>query len=317
MRYIQIPFTNLQTSTICLGTGGLGSSLSRDESFALLDAFVDQGGTFLDSAKVYADWLPIERSASERTIGRWLKARGKRDKIILATKGAHPDLATMHISRMSQEEIISDLLASLSHLQVDTIDLYWLHRDDPARPVSEIVETLNEQVKAGRIRYFGCSNWRAERIRAAQEYAAAHGLQGFAGDQMMWSFAAVDPARIADQTLVAMDDTLKAFHTRSQMAAIPYSSQAGGLFQKMAQGKLKDAPPMYPAQANAERLARAQRLVAELNLTLTQVTLGYLLAQPLACIPIVGCHTHEQLRDSLSAADVTLTPEQARYLERG
>ena len=108
----------------------------------------------------------------------------------------------MHIPRMSRAEIASDLLASLEHLQVDTIDLYWLHRDDPARPVDEIVESLNEHVKAGRIRYFGCSNWRAERIRAAQEYAAAHGLQGFAGDQMMWSFAAMDPTRIADQTLV-------------------------------------------------------------------------------------------------------------------
>ena len=317
MHTIQIPFTNLQASTLCLGTGGLGSSLSRDESFDLLDAFVDQGGNFLDSAKVYADWLPIERSSSERTLGRWLKARGNRNRIILGTKGAHPDLAAMHIPRMSRAEIASDLLASLEHLQVDTIDLYWLHRDDPARPVGEIVESLNEHVKAGRIRYFGCSNWRAERIRAAQEYAAAHGLQGFAGDQMMWSFAAVDPARIADQTLVAMDDTLKAFHTQSQMAAIPYSSQAGGLFQKLAQGKLKDPAPMYPARENAQRLERAQHLAAELKLTLTQITLGYLLAQPFACIPIVGCHTHDQLRDSLSAADVTLTPEQVQYLERG
>jgi aryl-alcohol dehydrogenase-like predicted oxidoreductase len=315
MRYIQIPSTDLQASTVCLGTGGLGSSLNRDDSFALLDAFMEQGGNFLDSAKVYADWLPIERSSSERTIGRWMQARRNRNQIILGTKGAHPDLATMHIPRVSRQEIASDLLASLEHLQVDVIDLYWLHRDDPSRPVGEIVESLNEHVKAGRIRYFGCSNWRAQRIQAAQEYAAAHGLQGFAGDQMMWSFAVMDAARIADQTLVTMDDTLKAFHMQSHMAAIPYSSQAGGLFQKMAQGKRKEFAPMYPALENAQRLEHAQHLAKELKLTLTQVTLGYLLSQPFACIPIVGCHTHDQLRDSLSAADVTLTPEQVRFLE--
>jgi aryl-alcohol dehydrogenase-like predicted oxidoreductase len=317
MRYIQIPGTELKVSAICLGTGGLGSSVSRDDSFALLDSFLEQGGNFLDSAKVYADWLPIERSSSERTIGRWLKARGNRDKVIVSTKGAHPELATMHIPRMSRQEIAADVQASLEHLQVDTIDLYWLHRDDPSRPAGEIVESLNEQVKAGRIRYLGCSNWHAGRIQAAQEYAAAHGLQGFAGDQMMWSYAAIDPARVADKTLVVMEKTLRDYHVSTGMAAIPYSSQAGGLLQKMAAGNSKKAAPMYQADENKRRLQRAQRLGAELKLSVTQVSLGYLLSQPFPCIPIVGCHTLDQLRDSLSAADVMLTAQQVAFLEEG
>src|SRR5512141_2562340 len=201
MRYIHIPGTDLNVSSICLGTGGMGSSLNRDDSFALLDAFAEQGGNFLDSAKVYADWLPIERSASERTIGRWMKARRKRDKIFVSTKGAHPDLRTMHIPRMSREEINADVQASLEHLQVEAIDLYWLHRDDPSRPAGEIIESLNEHVKAGRIRYLGCSNWVAARIQAAQAYATQHGLQSFVADQMMWSLAAIDPDKVPDKTL--------------------------------------------------------------------------------------------------------------------
>jgi aryl-alcohol dehydrogenase-like predicted oxidoreductase len=317
MRMTQIPGTELRTSAICLGTGGMGSAIDRESSFAMLDAFVAQGGNFLDTAKVYADWLPIERSSSERTLGRWLKARGNRDRIIVGTKGAHPDLATMHIPRMSRQDIASDVDASLEHLQTDYIDLYWLHRDDPSRPVDEIVESLNEHVKAGKIRYPGCSTWRAERIQAAQEYAAAHGLRGFAGDQMLWNLAAIDPAGIPDKTLVAMDDELKAYHVRSGLAAIPFSSQANGLFNKLAEGKPAGTAPMYRAAENERRLQRIRLLSAKTGLSITQLVLAYLTSQPFTTIPIVGCRTLTQLNDSLSAGDVTLTPQQVQSLETG
>ena len=315
MRITPIPGTDLKPSAICLGTGGMGSTIDRDNSFAMLDAFVARGGNFLDTAKVYADWLPIERSSSERTLGRWLKARGNRDKIVVGTKGAHPDLATMHIPRMSAQDIASDIEASLEHLQTDYIDLYWLHRDDPSRPAGEIIESLNEHVKTGKIRYLGCSNWRAERIQAAQEYAAAHGLLGFAGDQPMWSLAAIDPSGIADKTLVMMDDGQRAFHVRTGLAAIPYSSQANGLFNKLAQGRPAPTSPMYRASENERRLQRIKQLTAESGLSITQIVLGYLMSQPFATIPIVGCRNLDQLSDSLSAGNVTLTPAQVQFLE--
>ncbi len=317
MRTTQIPGTELKPSAICLGTGGMGSSIERDSAFAMLDAFLAQGGNFLDTAKVYADWLPIERSSSEKTIGRWMKARRNRSHVIVGTKGAHPDLATMHIPRLSPQEIAADVAASLEHLQTDYIDLYWLHRDDPARPVGEIIEALNAHTQAGRLRYIGCSNWRVERIRAAQEYAAVHRLQGFCGDQMLWSLAVVNPGGLADKTLVAMDAGLHAYHQASGMAAIPYSSQANGLFNKMAAGKLAEMPPQYRLAENEKRMARIRRLAADSGLTVTQVSLGYLLAQPFTTIPIVGCRNMEQLTDSLSAGEVALTPEQVRFLETG
>ena len=91
----------------------------------------------------------------------------------------------------------------------------WLHRDDPNRPVAEIVTTLNEQVKAGTIRYFGCSNCRLERIKEAQEYSALHGMQGFVGNQLMWSLAVPNPAAFSDPTMVWMDSEMKAYETTS------------------------------------------------------------------------------------------------------
>jgi aryl-alcohol dehydrogenase-like predicted oxidoreductase len=317
MHYTTIPGTDLQPSVICLGGGPLGSSLDRASSFRLLDAFLDRGGNFLDSAKVYADWVPGERSVSEKTIGRWIQLRRNRDRVIIATKGAHPELATMHIPRLSPQEIASDVDASLSHLQVDTIDLYWLHRDDAARPVAGIIETLNAQVRAGKIRYFGCSNWRAERIRQAQAYAAARGLQGFSGDQMLWSLARPNLIALGDPTIVAMDDELAQVHASTGLAAIPYSSQAGGLFNKLARDPQHAIPPMYQMPGNAQRLERIRALSAQTGLTITQVVLGYLLSHPFTTIPVVGCHTIDQLDDSLRAVDIHLTPDQISFLTAG
>ena len=228
MKQIVLPGTDLEVSSLCLGAGPIGSAVDQGESYRLLDAFLDHGGNFVDSALVYANWLPIEKSISEKTIGRWMKLRGNRGRVVVGTKGAHPDLAAMHVSRLSPGEIVGDLEASLRHLQTDRIDLYWLHRDDPHRPAGEIVETLNGQVIAGKVRWFGCSNWRAPRIREAQAYAAGHGLRGFVADQMMWSAAVVDPQAIADRTIVVMDDSLRQLHR-----SLP---GCGGRFRQAVEG---------------------------------------------------------------------------------
>ncbi len=130
MRTVTIPDTELQVSGICLGTAGIGSSIDRSASFSIMSTYVELGGTFFDTASVYADWLPGPRSVSETTLGDWLAENGKRDQITLSTKGGHPDLQTMHVPRMSRKEIVNDLDASLRNLRTDVIDLYWLHRDD-------------------------------------------------------------------------------------------------------------------------------------------------------------------------------------------
>ena len=313
MNFRTLPATDLCVAPICLGSSAIGSTIDAAESFRLLDLYVEQGGNFIDTAAVYANWLSGETSISEKTIGRWLQARGNREKIVLATKGAHPELATMHIARLSHAEIEADLNASLRNLQTDVIDLYWLHRDDPARPVAEILESMNALVQAGKIRYFGCSNWRASRIAEAQAVAAAHGMAGFAADQMRWSLAVTDPAGFADRTTVTMDDDLFACHRRSGMAALAYSAQAGGLFQKLARGE-QHSTNSYPEGPNRRRLARIRRLGAESGLTITQIVLGFLLAQPFVTVPIVGCRTVEQLCDSLAAAATPLTEAQIQSL---
>jgi aryl-alcohol dehydrogenase-like predicted oxidoreductase len=320
MLYAAIPNTTLAPSVLCFGTTMIGSAVDKAGSFQLLDAFVEAGGTFIDTAKVYADWLPGERSISEKTIGEWLRRSGKRSQLVLATKGAHPELSSMQIGRLSRAEIVADLDASLRHLQTDVIDLYWLHRDDAKRPVTDILETLEGQVRAGKIRYYGCSNWRAARIAEAQAAARKEGWAGFAADQMMWSLAAVDPAALPDKTMVAMDGELKQLHLAGGMAVTPYSSQANGYFQRLAAGAVDEMSAnqqrVYGTPTNRARLARVRQIAAATGLTLTAVVLGYLTAQPFPTFPIFACRTMSQLQDTLQAGDAILTQDQVAFLEQ-
>jgi aryl-alcohol dehydrogenase-like predicted oxidoreductase len=312
-------FLDLKPSPICLGTADLGSSVDKKTSFAMLDAYVESGGNFLDTAKVYADWLPGERSTSEKLLGEWMRSRNNRHEIIVATKGAHPDLDTMHIPRLSRLEIEADLHASLRHLQTDVIDIYWLHRDDPARPVEDILTTLNDAVKAGKIRCFGCSNWRLKRLRLANEYAATHGLAVFAGNQVMWNMAVIDAQAIGDPSIVVMDINFYEYHYATRLPVVSFSATANGFFQKLAKGGLSSLDPMlqkvYGSPANLARFERARQLAARRGLSITQVGLGYLLSQPFPTWPIVGPKTLAQLLDCLTSTKVHLEPAEIGFIE--
>jgi aryl-alcohol dehydrogenase-like predicted oxidoreductase len=318
MNYQKIPHSDLRVSEICLGCGDLGGTLDRVRSFALLDRFAELGGTFLDTAHVYNDWIPGERSRSEKMIGSWMRARRNRDDLIIATKGAHPDLRHMGIPRLSPKEITADLEESLIYLQVDCIDLYWLHRDDPDRPVEEIVNILAKHIKAGKIRYCGASNWKVERLRAAREYADSAGFPPFIADQVLWNAAAVDRAAIPDPTIHVMDADLWRYHLETGIATIPYTSQANGYFDKLEKGRLEmmnaGLRAQFPYETNRRRFESIQAIRTARGLTTTQVILGYLLSQPFPTFPIIGPKTIPQLEDSLSAAGVRLEAEHLSLL---
>ena len=144
-------------SEICLGADGFGSKLDRDTAFRMLDAFRDAGGNFVDTANIYARDFAEGYSRSERILGEYLASRGK-DSLVIATKGAHPDPKTMHTPRVTRECIEKDLDESLLSLGLDCIDIYYLHRDDPAMPIGEILEILDDFRKMGKIKRYAGSN---------------------------------------------------------------------------------------------------------------------------------------------------------------
>ena len=200
-----LPGTALDLSVICLGSGPFGGDISEDETFRLLDAYADLGGNFLDTAEIYSNWLPGEPSCAERRIGRWLRSRGMTATTTVLTKGGHPRLATMNVSRLSRAEILADIDASRDRLGLDRLPFFLLHRDDPAQPVDELIETLAEAVASGRVAHVGVSNWFADRLRAAQDLAARRHLPPLLVNQLRWSLARLSPASQKDPTVVEMN----------------------------------------------------------------------------------------------------------------
>ncbi len=310
MRSAAIPETDLRPSCICLGTADFGTKNTESEAHGLLDAFVAQGGTFIDTARVYSNWVPGELSRSERIIGDWLKISGMRDKLVIATKGAHPELKSMSIPRMSPAEVQADLDGSLSSLRIDRIDLYYLHRDDPTTPVEAIIDMLDSFVESGKIRYYACSNWKPHRMEQACTCARSKGTRGFVANQMLWNVGCWTMSPVGDPTIAMFDRAMRELHRRIPIAAVPFSSQANGFFTKLdaAGGKPEGAlrGSGYCSEANLEAYRVMSDVARKRGLSIAQIVLLYLLEQDIVTVPIVGCRTREQLAASLSAADCHL-----------
>jgi aryl-alcohol dehydrogenase-like predicted oxidoreductase len=315
-----IPGSGLEASCLCLGTAWFGSTMDEKASFDLMDAFVEQGGNFLDTAHSYADWVKgLEgQCVSEKTIGAWMKARKNRDSVIVGTKGGWVNPKTRKLMS-SREELTAQLESSRSALQTGCIDLYWLHYDNPAYPVAHFIDFLNEQVDAGRIRCFACSNWPVARIREANDYALAHGLRTFVANQLWWSLAAPDLVAYGDPTVVGMDAGGMAFHRSTGMAAMAYSPQGKGFFNKLDERGLDGIDAfqrkIFATPANIARLPRIKEVAAQAGASIAQVLVAYLLSQSFPAFPIIGASSREQLLDSVKAVDVKLTPDMVRRLE--
>jgi aryl-alcohol dehydrogenase-like predicted oxidoreductase len=322
MEYATIPGTRLTPSVISLGTGGFGSSVPRDTAFAIMDAYATQGGNFLDSAHIYAAWLPGGAGVSERTVGAWLKHSGQRENFVVATKGGHPYLQSMHVSRLSPGEISQDLSESLERLDTGYVDLYWLHRDDPAVPVGEILGVLNEHLAAGRVRALGASNWGIRRIAEAAEYAAAHGMQSFCASQIGYSLAQSQIPSPTPEFNWYMDGQTWEWHSQTGLPVVAYSSQALGFFSgkyaadsNLKPGKDQTVKKFYFSPGNFERQKRAAVLAEKYGRSVNQIALAYLLSQPFPVYPVVGSQNVAQLLDSVAAAGLVLRPAEVAWLE--
>jgi aryl-alcohol dehydrogenase-like predicted oxidoreductase len=311
--------TDLSVSQLCYGTNMLGWMLDQDASDAILDHFVSLGGNFIDTARMYGDWVPnIPAGASERAIGAWLRKRD-RSQIVVATKGGGTDMrAGDYRNRATPEDIEKDLGESLEHLGVKTIDLYWLHADNPAGPVEPLVDALLKHQAAGKIRYFGASNWHADRIRQANAYAKSLGKQGFVAAEPFWGLAVPNTEGANAQGYILYYEThMQALHAEG-LPVIPYAGQSGGYFAKLDQGGVEglndQLKARYDHEANKPRLAAAQALAKKHGVSVNEIALAYLLNQPHPTIPIIGASRPEQLDESVKAVKVKLSTDELAQL---
>ena len=187
--------------------------------------------------------------------------------------------------------------------------------------MSEILGILNEQIDKGAIRAIGCSNWMEDRIAEAHVYAQQHSLKSFVAVQNLWALAYADMHWMGDKTICKMDESILYFCKSADIAAIPFSSQAGGFFtKKAASGQLRYDPKKKGTSESAlnyARLRAAVRIAKQLSVSVTAVALAYLTSQPFCAIPVIGPKRIPQLEDSLSAADLVLSPKMIAELDKG
>lgn len=314
---LALPGSDLSVSTLCLGAAPFGTSVTGEALDRLFGTFLDAGGTFFDTAHCYCGWLPDGNGVSERTLGTIVRRFGVRDRVVLATKGGHPEIGPYYRRPeryLSPETIAGDVAESLVRLDTDVIDIFYLHRDDARVPAEEIIEWLNVEVRAGRVRALGASNWRVERIAAANAHAAAQGLHGFALSQPQFSLARFNHEPGPDPTLRSLAPVDLAWHAWTQLPVAAYSSTACGYF---AGNTRENAVGQFDNPVSQARRERATQLATELGCTPNQVALAYLLGQPFPVIPILGTTNLDHLREAITAVEVKLTPVQLHWLTEG
>jgi 1-deoxyxylulose-5-phosphate synthase len=299
VEYLRLEPLEPPLSRVALGT--LGFTLgTRDRDYAVLDAWIEAGGTVIDTAHVYED------GDAERLLGLWLRDRpGVRERLVIVTKGAHPDY---HRARVTPADITSDLGESIERLG-GPVDLYLLHRDDPAVDAGELIDALDAHRRAGDLRAFGVSNWTLPRIEQANAHAAARGIAGICCNSPHLSLAVQNMPPWPD-CLSATDAASRAWHARTGMPLLAWSAQAGGFFA----GAHGASSRVYENAANRERRARAERLGRRTGHSANAVALAWVLAQPFPVVATIGTHRVEHLRSSLESLEVALSAEEVRWL---
>jgi 1-deoxyxylulose-5-phosphate synthase len=314
MRYIEITGIERPVSVIGLGTTSRIFTPSGDDQVAeVIDAYLAVGGNCIDTAHIYGF------GESERALGRWLELSGRRDEIVLITKGCHPhvdEAGQFGPPRVTAEAIHADLGESLERLGTDHVDLYLLHRDDVTVSPGPLLEALSEEKESGRIAAFGASNWTVERIAAANEYAAEHGLTGFAASSPGLSL----PRPVEMQfpgTLFADDDTRR-WHADTQLPVLAWTSLGAGFASgrfRLDDTDVDESTRAFFSEENFERMRRAEEVAEGSNVSALQVALAFVLCQEFPVVALVGPSKVENLDGTLGALEVELSADELRYLD--
>ena len=298
--------TELQIAPLVLGGNVFGWTADRDASFAVLDAFVAGGGTMIDTADVYSAWVPGHTGGeSETMIGEWLKASGKRNDILIATKvGMLPGDGG---EKLAPARIAAAAEASLKRLGTDRIDLYYAHQDDDAVPQEEVLKAFGTLVDAGKVRVIGASNFHAGRLRSACEIAKADGLPRYHVLQPEYNLVSRHK----------FEGELQDYCVTENIGVLPYYGLASGFLTGKYRSKddLGKSPrggrmtDLLDGQGKAV-LAAMDQVAEETGATLAQIALAWLIAQPGVTAPIASATKIKQLEDLLPAMTLELSRDQ-------
>ena len=300
---------------------GLGTMIfhpgTQARDFSLLDAFVKNGGTYIDIAEVYG--AVEEHGYSEMVVGNWLAARpGMREKIILTTKGLIPGYcAPLHPggATIDPASIHKAIDGSLARLKVRALDIWMFHRDDPSHPVGPLVDALDEEIRAGRLRAYGASNWRATRIQEAIDYARANDKYEMICSSPNFSLARANEPFWPDT--VTVDKAEHAWYTANRFPMIAWSALGRGFFAKGDPNNREDADlvRVFYSDDNFARKRRAEELAAQRGLSMFETALAYVINQDFPVIALNGAETPEQVAVSARAGALKLSKAERDWLD--
>lgn len=307
--------SSLEVSPLCLGGNVFGWTVDESASFKLLDGFIAAGLNFIDTADSYSTWVPGHKGGeSEEIIGKWMKERGNRAQVIVATKVGSEVAGRKGLAKTY---ILSEVEESLRRLQTDYIDLYQSHRDDPGTPVEETLEAYSELVKQGKVRVIGASNFTPERLEMSLQASRKNGYPRY--ESLQPNYNLYDRADY--------EVKLESLCVKEHLGVIPYFSLAAGFLtgKYKAKADLEKSPrgkfvQKYMNERGLRIVAALQHMASELGSTPARVALAWLMARPSITAPIASATTLQQLNElmeatrlKLDAATIDLLNEASAY----
>jgi aryl-alcohol dehydrogenase-like predicted oxidoreductase len=293
-----LPKTNISVHPLCLGTNVFGWGADEGESFKVLDAYVANGGNFLDTADVYSEWKEGNSGGeSETIIGKWMKARGNRQQIILATKVAK--LTTRR--GLSPANIKAALADSLNRLQTDYVDIYYSHEDDLAVPTIETLATYTNLIQEGKIRYIAASQHKADRLEQALLISAENNLATYIALQDHYNLITRDPFESEQAEIVL----------KYNLSALPFYGLAKGfLTGKYRVGKtvnsVRSASALqYLDEKGIAILNVLDEVAMENQAPIAAIALAWLRSNPAVSTPIASARTVEQLEEIIQIVELS------------
>jgi aryl-alcohol dehydrogenase-like predicted oxidoreductase len=298
MTHISLNKTDLKVHPLCLGGNVFGWSADEAQSFAVLNAYTEHNGNFIDTADVYSEWKDGNKGHDSETIlGKWMKERGNRSEIVIATKVAklstRPGLSAANINAAVDD--------SLRALQTDYIDIYYAHEDDQSTPLRQTLEAFDGLVKSGKVRYIAASNYTGARLTEALEISKAEGFASYVALQNHYNLLERSEFE-SDAAPVVIGEGI---------SAIPYFGLARGfLTGKYRQGETVDSVrasgvATYQTEGGYKVVSLLHDIAKTHNTTIASVALGWLAAQPGVSTPIASARTVEQLEEIVNIAKLS------------
>ncbi len=316
MQTTELGRTGTEVSSLCLGTMYFGSRVDESGSFSLMDRYVDAGGRFIDTANNYAFWIgDFTGNESETTIGKWLRERGNRDDIFLATKcGVRPVPGGRdgEFEGLSRRAIRGAIEGSLDRLGTDRIDLYYMHVDWRREALEETLGAFAELVDEGLVKHIGCSNMATWRVVVARELARRNGWPQFTAIQQWYSY--LRPRYNADLWVQKFvdEELLDYIETERDLTILGYTATLGGLYRWNSIYE-KNHPALgdrFHSEDNERRFAVLKEIAAARGVSPFQIVFAWMRRHDAPVIPVLGVTSLEQLNDNLASLDVSLTDDE-------